>query len=72
MEWIKVTDRLPPDMEPVMVTAYWKGNREVLPIARYNEDLEQWEYSNAYTDGWDDLNWCDVTHWAPWPEPAED
>nr|DAU13692.1 MAG TPA: Protein of unknown function (DUF551) [Bacteriophage sp.]DAU73737.1 MAG TPA: Protein of unknown function (DUF551) [Bacteriophage sp.] len=25
MDWIKCTDRIPPDMDPVMVTAVWRG-----------------------------------------------
>ena len=25
MAWIKVTDRMPPNMEPVMVTAFHRG-----------------------------------------------
>lgn len=25
MDWIKCTDRMPPDMEPVMVTAFHRG-----------------------------------------------
>ena len=28
-DWIKCTDRMPPDMEPVIVTVLWKGNKFV-------------------------------------------
>ena len=72
MAWIKCTDRMPPDMEPVIVTVYDKYNPPRYTwIGRLNDG--KWELlieaDNVYapTD-----EWIAVTHWTHMPEPAED
>ena len=73
MAWIKCTDRMPPDMEPVMVTMTDGCKITVLPCCRWNNKYNEWDMLN-------DWNWEEwlalgekekVTHWMPWPEPAE-
>lgn len=75
MEWIKCTDRLPPDMEPVMVTVKDKGKEKfVIPEARWNKEKGYFEVPNDYY-GWSTLNYSrkrEITHWRPMPSPAED
>lgn len=40
MDWIKCTDRMPPDMEPVMVTVRWAGKKKVFSNYRYLKEYE--------------------------------
>ena len=86
MDWIKVTpETMPPDMEPVMVTLMFSDadGKFVWADARYNG--VKWEYlSNSWDNVWSDIDglacgWASgrfagskVTHWMPYPEPAED
>lgn len=72
--WIKVTpETMPPDMEPVLVTVvYSPGKREVVSRAMFCKELNQWMCSQVYTDGWSDIDLGAVTHWMPYPKPAED
>lgn len=74
MAWIKCTDRLPPDMEPVIVTMNDGRKTTVLPCCRWNNRYNEWDMLN-------DWNWEEwlalgkkekVTHWMQMPEPAED
>ena len=78
-DWIKCTDRLPPDMEPVMVTVHYKDwdkpmdkDGIVLPIA-YHSDKAGWRVpgneGNETQPMWYKLI---VTHWMKMPKPAED
>lgn len=72
MDWIKCTDRMPPDMEPVIVTVYDKYNPPRYTwIGRLNDG--KWELlieaDNVYTPT---DEWIAVTHWTHMPEPAED
>ena len=73
MDWIKVTpETMPPDMEPVMVTLMFSDadGKFVWADARYNG--VKWEYlSNSWDNVWSDID-GEVTHWMPYPEPAED
>ena len=72
MDWIKCTDRMPPDMEPVMVTVKGKLGKDIMKDVVWNAQNSGW----AYDDGADCLIYLDdsleVTHWMPYPEPAED
>ena len=79
MAWIKCTDRMPPDMEPVMVTVHYKDwdkpmdkDGIVLPIA-YHSDKAGWRVpgneGNETQPMWYKLI---VTHWMHMPKPAED
>lgn len=77
MDWIKCTDRMPPDMEPVIVTVKFSipqfGRKKgTFSDVRYNHGKGVWEYlSDSYHAVWDELK-VEVTHWMPMPEPAED
>ena len=79
MDWIKCTDRMPPDMEPVIATVIvheirlsFKRGKSTKQL-RYNTIDCEWEYMNEYLGEWVDVgNDIEVTHWMPWPEPAED
>ena len=72
MNWVKVTDRLPPDMEPVMVTVqYISGSRDVYPEARWNQKKGYWEMVAPSAEDWWKTNMT-ITHWIQWLEPPED
>lgn len=72
MAWIKCTDRMPPDMEPVIVTVKGKYGKDIMKDVMWSAQNGEW----AYDDGADFLVYLDgdlaVTHWMPYPEPAED
>lgn len=75
MDWIKCTDRMPPDMEPVMVTVRVNdGGKQTWVDVRYNPEYKEWEQlADAVGDYWEGLGKdYEVTHWMPYPEPAED
>lgn len=75
MEWIKVTDRLPEEGQLVLVTI-----RHSIPnISPVWADVKWtkyggWKYLvNAWEDFWAPIsNDDEVTHWMPYPTPAED
>lgn len=83
MDWIKVTpETIPPDMEPVIVTAFHQGrvegekerNKDVFTDVRWNKmlqafEIKEWNICQYEWTTWHDLK---VTHWMPYPEPAED
>lgn len=73
MEWINVTDRLPTDMESVMVTVkYNSGAKCVYAEGRYNENMNRWEWlAEPCFDTWNKFIGT-VTHWMAYPAPAED
>jgi len=74
-DWIKCTDRMPPDMEPVMVTVRINdGGKQTWVDVRYNPEYKEWEqFADAVGDYWEGLGKdYEVTHWMPYPEPAED
>lgn len=75
MDWIKVTpETMPTDNELVFVTCKNRyGKRYVLHDIVYSAEYSCWkwgkeEYGNDY---WPTLT-DDVTHWMPYPGPAED
>lgn len=76
MDWIKVKpETMPPDVEPVMVTVRVDGGeKQTWADVRYNQEYQGWELlSDVVEDCWEKLgNDCEVTHWMPYPEPAED
>ena len=75
MNWIKCTDSMPPDMEPVIVTVRADdGGKQTWVDVRYNPEYQEWEQlSDISGDYWEGLgNDCEVTHWMRYPEPAED
>lgn len=75
-EWIKITpDALPPDMKPVLVTVeHQDGERQTLAEVRYNHLFGVWEeLADSTNDFWSDLSdYVRVTHWAYYPQPAQD
>lgn len=72
MDWIKVTpETMPPDMEPVLVTTEYDGKRGVIADVRYNPKYGWEVLTDALGDYWEDIR-EKVTHWMPFPEPAED
>lgn len=73
MAWIKCTDRMPPEMEPVISTAKDESGRKyVYSECRWEEKTKQWTWPISFRDNiWAEI--CEtVTHWMPMPEPAED
>ena len=82
MAWIKYTDRMPPDMEPVIVTAFHRGfvvdaepgEKFVSHDVRWNEKLQAWEVQewNICEMEWTTWHDLEITHWMSMPRPAED
>lgn len=81
MAWIKCTDRMPPDKELVLATVKENGkHKDVWPCVQYNKDSKAWEFLeggafvafNTIINPDCYGNYYEVTHWMPWPEPAED
>lgn len=70
MAWIKCTDRMPPDMEPVMVTAVVDGEKWVHCNVRRNGPT--WQVHGIVYDRWLFIHGEMITHWMPMPSPAED
>lgn len=69
MDWIKVTpETMPEEEQYVLVTAIWKGEKYVT-YAQYTNghflsDIIDIFAANEEIDN--------VTHWMPYPKPAED
>lgn len=74
MHWIKVTpETMPPDKGMVLVTVKdVSGQKWVESDICWNEKEGKWQH--WHSDGfWENLLLGDeVTHWMPYPEPAED
>lgn len=75
MEWIKSTERMPDDMEQVIVTID-KGDlgKEVCCDAMYDVTVKKWKvfiYGQYYWIFEGSVG-CRVTHWMQIPKPAED
>lgn len=74
-DWIKVdADHMPPDMQDVFVTiAFPTGTgttKFVHPQTRWNEQIKTFEcYFNH--ELYEDVTGA-VTHWMPYPAPAQD
>lgn len=66
-DWIPVSERLPPDNLPVLVTAYDDVRRRVLRAVGYYSDISHcwFDANNSNTD---DLI---VLAWMPLPEPYQ-
>ena len=77
MAWIKCTDRMPPDMEHILITIeHWSDKHRYVwtTQARLNNGkYEVWE-DDGFACGWATGRFAGskVTHWMPWPELAED
>lgn len=78
MDWIKVTpETMPKNGQHVIATIFRiDGKKDVEPFVRhYNGQWEIIEYDSIYwqpirLDGTD--RYLEVTHWMPYPDPAED
>lgn len=73
MNWIKVTpETMPPEMDEVFVTVEDEnGKRYVMSDCRYNPQYGwEWQQEPCY-EYWVDVS-DKVTHWMPYPKPAED
>lgn len=74
MAWIKVTpETMPLEGEAVIVTIRYDDSdkRVVWADVRWREDVG-WEYlSNSWDSIWSQVDGA-VTHWMPYPEPAEE
>lgn len=75
MDWIKCTDRMPPDREFVMVTYKLSTGKRICSECKkicyvsgkwieYAGGDRVWEIERDYP--------CRVTHWMQYPKPAED
>lgn len=72
MAWIKCTDRMPPEMEPVIVTVLWKGNKFVETEVYRSDGCWMKDYDSMDGGGTDYYSDDEITHWMPMPSPAED
>lgn len=74
MDWIKVTpETMPPERENVLVTIRYDDSDEkfVWADVRWSKDVG-WEYlASSFDDIWTSVD-GEVTHWMPYPKPAED
>lgn len=72
MGWIKCTDRMPPEMEPVIVTVLWKGNKFVETEVYRSDGCWMKDYDSMDGGGTDYYSDDEITHWMHMPKPAED
>lgn len=79
MEWIKVTDRLPPDMTAVIVTVKANGEDGTerrmtinFPVVWTGEEWAQVAGDPTKCLEIFPIENAEVTHWMPWPTAAED
>ena len=72
MAWVKCEERLPENLEPVLVTGVMmNGKKTVWADMRWNEN--RWQVlGNSIVGEWDDVLDMEVTHWMSYPDPAED
>lgn len=73
MDWIKVApETMPPDGQEVIATVIWRNEKRI-EFGLYREDNE-WRQDYDGMDGGGTEYYLDneVTHWMPYPEPAED
>lgn len=75
MDWIKVTQAMPPSMEPVIVTVQSKTDRafkDIMKDVRWDSDKSEWCFEDGPEQFVPIYENMEVTHWMPYPEPAED
>ena len=84
-EWIRTNAKLPPDKDCVLATVQFPdGTRCVWSDVRFNKSLNEYTeaYRNEHPNGvwewayeagagyWEEIK-EEVTHWMPYPDPAE-
>lgn len=78
MDWIKVTpETMPPDMEPILITV---KNRSFTPkyVCPHQARLRFGQFeiciNELFGKEWENVKNIGiiVTHWMPYPKPAED
>lgn len=68
--WIRVTERLPEEGQRVIVTQVSRGYKHVCSdLVRYTGRRFMFVFDD-WLSRYDITN--EVTHWMPYPEPAED
>ena len=79
MDWIKCTDRMPPERELVIGTTKYlvwqekKYVKQVLPGVYYFNG--KWYFGPipfGYEEEYQKEVFGEITHWMPMPKPAED
>ncbi len=69
--WISVDDRLPKTHERVMCLL--NGRHIILELQKesptYEETFEAFLYWHEPFEEYMQIEWCEVTHWMPLPEP---
>lgn len=74
MKWISVKDELPFNNSLVLATVYYTGwDCKRVVMARFNSGKNIWEYAyNVGMEyGFSEFGFrAIVTHWMPYPEPA--
>ena len=71
--WISVSQKMPKNMEPVMVTVRSKKDpnfKDIMKDMLWNEAESEWCWEEKDCYIFMDEN-MEVTHWMPYPEPAE-
>lgn len=74
--WIKATPTtMPKNLEPVMATVVGKHGKDIMKDAVWDEAENKWGYVDTYDDE-EYIAYLEedfvVTHWMPYPAPADD
>ncbi len=59
-------------MEPVTVTAVWRGGKRVETNVCHEDGCWKQDYDSIDGGGIDFYSDDEITHWMPMPKPAED
>lgn len=79
MEWISVKDRLPEDSGCYLVSIYDDDGGSIVLEAWFNANVNNinlfarftgWQLLNEFYDFTEQIR-ENITHWMPFPEPAE-
>ena len=74
MKWISVEDRLPKINTPVLVRVAYQPETVIASVDSDKLWSEQAEYVEVHGDAYAThrLDYCDISHWMPLPDPPED
>lgn len=70
MEWIKCSDRMPDNLQPVLI--YTPSKLWLCPIATAIIELGCWASTGNDENEVSWLEFSDVTHWMPLPEAPKE